>query len=180
MTSDIAIGLTVPMSEAERLKHKHGCALMDLLDGDDEIMPATGLGGRPPEPVRLTFLSEIIESRLEEIFEFAWREIERAGLDKALAGGVVLTGGGAMVQGASELARRIFGPRVKLGVPQGVMGLTETVMTPMNATGIGLVLYGASQEAGQIQETEEDENLTHTRGPLGAAVRWMKDFFSGQ
>ena len=180
VTSDIAIGLTVPMSEAERLKHEHGCALMDMLEGEEEILPLTGLGGRSPEPIELDFLTDVIESRLEEIFEFAWQEVEQAGLDKQLAGGVVLTGGGAMVRGAAELARRIFGLPVKLGVPQGVVGLTESVLTPMNATGIGLVLYGASQESSQPSMQDNDEELAGDANPFGAAVRWMKDFFAGQ
>jgi len=181
VTNDIAIGLRTPMDEAEMLKQEYGYALLDLVAEDKEIFPATGLGGRAPEPVRMRYLAEIIESRMEEIFEYAWREIERTDYGGKLASGVVLTGGGAMIKGAVELAQRVFGVPVKLGVPMGVSGLVEKVFTPMNATGVGLVLYGASQEGRSHQPSEprpsREEESAGSR--VEGIYRWFREFFTG-
>ena len=178
VTSDIAIVLPVPMVEARRLKHTFGYSLTSLVDEDQQIMPETGLGGRSAEPVSIQNLAEIIESRMEEIFQFAWREVQRAGLDRVLAGGVVLTGGGAMVKGAPDLARKVFGLPVKLGQPHGVGGLVNSVSSPMNATGIGLVLYGANQERLR-GPSGDDGGSNEGSSPLGSAFKWMRNFLTG-
>lgn len=183
VTNDIASVLRTPMAEAEMLKKRYGCALLDLVPEDREIKPEAGLGGRQPEVISLRFLTEIIESRMEEVFEYAWREIKRTEYHDLLASGVVLTGGGAMIKGAVELAERVFGVPVKLGVPMGIGGLSEGVLTPMNATGIGLVLFGASQEVRthhqypSVAEAEEPEQARPRR--LEGVRRWFKEFLSG-
>jgi len=184
VTNDIASLLRTPMSEAEMLKKKYGCALLDLVPEDQEIKPDSGLGGRQPDTISLRFLTEIIESRMEEIFEFAWREIKRTEYHDLLASGVVLTGGGAMVRGSVELAQRVFGVPVKLGVPTGIGGLSEGVVTPMNATGVGLVLYGASKEVRehpqqQLTAADEEEVPGSQPGRLQGVRRWFKEFLTG-
>lgn len=184
VTNDIASVLRTAMAEAETLKMKYGCALLDLVPEDHDITPPTGLGGRQADKLALRFLTEIVESRMEEIFDFAWREITRTEYRDLLAGGVVLTGGGAMVRGSVELAQRVFGVPVKLGVPTGIGGLSEGVITPMNATGVGLVLYGASREAREhpqqhVAEIGDGESRDSQPGRLEGVRRWFKEFLTG-
>jgi len=181
VTSDIAIKLSVPMLEAKRLKETYAYAMANLVDDDEEITPGAGLGGRKVRPFKTSFLAEIVESQMEEIFSVVWREIERAKLDKMLASGVVLTGGGAMLRGATELARSVFGLEAELGEPMGVVGLTQDVLTPVNATGVGLVLYGATQElhAPREEDQPEADDSSGGKGMLGTIGEWLKDFFTG-
>ncbi len=80
---------------------------------------------------------------MEEIFTLIKREIHRAGMDNAIASGVVLTGGSALLDGVSEIAESIFNLPTRLGKPRGIGGLVDVVNNPMYATGVGLVLFGA-------------------------------------
>jgi cell division protein FtsA len=181
VTNDISIGIKTPLSEAENLKMQYGCAMRDLLPQDREIHPAIGLGGEPAESVSQHHLADVVESRMEEIYEYAWREVGRTEWADMLNSGVVLTGGGSMIKGAVELARRVFGVSVKLGLPTGVGGLVEKVSTPMHATGVGLVLYGAQQDTTSpeaIQSYSENESSDST-DRLGGVYRWLREFFTG-
>ncbi len=179
VTNDIAIGLRTPSSEAENLKKEYGCALLDLVPAERQIRPAIGLGNRPAEPVSQRYLAEIIESRMEEIFEFAWREVQRTEWAGMLNAGVVLTGGGSMTKGVVELAQRVFKVPVKLGMPTRVGGLFEKVSTPMHSTGIGLVLYGAHQERHKQAEAPPQTEEQRENDRIGNVYRWIRDFFTG-
>ena len=92
-TNDIAVGLRTPIPDAEKLKRKSGCALSSMVDEDDTIEVAS-VGGRKPRLMARRILSEILQPRAEEIFHLVWDEIRRAGYEKSLNSGIVLTGGG--------------------------------------------------------------------------------------
>jgi cell division protein FtsA len=141
LTADIAYGLRSPHSEAERMKHRHGCAMVALV-GEDEIMDVPSVGGRPARQVKRQSLCAVIEPRVEEIFMLLKREIERSGFDDKLASGAVITGGSTILEGMPELAEEVLGMPVRRGTPMGVGGLIDVVKTPQYATGVGLVLYG--------------------------------------
>ncbi|MBP9837495.1 MAG: cell division protein FtsA, partial [Proteobacteria bacterium] len=142
ITSDVAAGLRTPSSAAEDLKKRYGCALASLITNTETIeVPSTG--GREPRVVSRTLLAEIIQPRVEEIFNLVHRELIRSGFDEFLTGGVVLTGGSVLLDGISELGEQIFNMPVRIGYPTGVGGLVDVVNSPAFATGVGLVLYGA-------------------------------------
>ncbi len=141
VTNDIAIGLRTPVDKAEELKMTYGCALSSLVDAD-EIIKVPGVGGREPKEVSRSVLSSIIEPRMEEIFSLAQREIKRTSFSDMLAAGVVLTGGGSLMEGAVELAEQIFDMPVKQGIPRHISGLIDIASSPIHATGVGLVFYG--------------------------------------
>jgi cell division protein FtsA len=86
-------------------------------------------------------LSEILQPRAEEIFHLLWDEIRRAGFEKSLNAGLVLCGGGAMLDGVAEIAEQIFDLPVRRGVPAGAGGLADHVGNPAFATPVGLVMY---------------------------------------
>src|SRR5512134_1395256 len=142
ITSDVAIGLKVPWADAEALKVASGCAMIQKVRRD-ELVELPGVGGRQPRPIRRQYLSEIIEPRAEEIFGLLRKEILRSGFEEMLGAGVVLTGGGSLLDGLPELGERVFQMPVRRGMPTGVGGLVEHVGSPSLATGVGLVLYGA-------------------------------------
>src|SRR5712691_2807822 len=147
-TSDIAVGLRTPMPDAEKVKRKNGCALSSMVDEDDTIEVAS-VGGRKPRLMARRILSEILQPRAEEIFHLVWDEIRRAGYEKALNSGIVLTGGGAILEGMPEIAEQIFDLPIRRGCPAGVGGLADHVSNPEFATAVGLVLYAQRNHIGE-------------------------------
>src|SRR6187549_417649 len=139
-TSDIAVGLRTPIPDAEKVKRKSGCALSSMVDEDATIEVAS-VGGRKPRLMARRILSEILQPRAEEIFHLVWDEIRRAGYEKSLHSGIVLTGGGSILEGMPEIAEQIFDLPIRRGCPSGVGGLADHVNSPTFATGVGLPLY---------------------------------------
>jgi cell division protein FtsA len=146
ITSDVAAGLRTPMAEAERLKRNYGCALGRMI-ADDEEIEVPGVGGHLPRRCARRLLGDIIEPRVEEIFNEARRRIEETGLVDQVSSGCVLTGGAALMEGMVESAEEILGMPVRLGFPVGIRGIVQLVQGPQYATGVGLVRYGAAQLA---------------------------------
>jgi cell division protein FtsA len=144
VTNDIAIGLRTPVEQAEEIKKSYGCALSSLVDSD-EMIKVPGVGGREPKEISRGVLAAIIEPRAEEIFSLVSREIKKTNYSDLLVAGVVLTGGGSLMEGMIELAEQIFDVPVKKGIPQGFSGLVDLVSTPIHSTGVGLILYGLEQ-----------------------------------
>jgi cell division protein FtsA len=140
-TNDIAVGLRTPIPEAEKIKRKCGCALSAMVD-DDETMEVGSVGGRRSRVMARRILSEILQPRAEEIFHLVWDEIRRAGYEKSLNSGIVLTGGGAILEGLPEIAEQIFDLPIRRGCPAGIGGMADHVNTPALATAAGLLLYG--------------------------------------
>jgi cell division protein FtsA len=106
-TNDIAVGLRMPLPDAEKLKRRSGCALTALVP-EDETMEVASIAGRRARVMSRRVLSEIMQPRAEEICHLLWDEIRRAGYEKSLNSGIVLTGGGAMLEGMPEIAEQIF------------------------------------------------------------------------
>ncbi|MBI4862002.1 MAG: cell division protein FtsA [Candidatus Riflebacteria bacterium] len=118
ITNDIAIGLRTPMSKAEDLKVREGCASVELADPSRTIeVPNTGGDGSRSLPLKN--LCEITEPRMEEIFNLVKKEIQKSGCYEILPAGTVLTGGTSLMRGARQLAERILGLPVRIGKPLG-------------------------------------------------------------
>jgi len=147
ISNDIAVGLRTPFEDAERTKKKFGVASARLL-GSDDILTVPSVGGRRPREVSRKLLCEIIEPRVEEILSLARQELVKARLDERIPSGVVLSGGCAALAGIAELAEEVFEAPVRIGLPAHVGGLSDVVRDPMYATGVGLVLYGATHGHG--------------------------------
>ena len=145
LTNDIAVGLRTPSKEAEQIKIDHGSCLNSLVD-KDQMIEVPSVGGRKPRLLSRHILSEILEPRVEEIFTLVDQEIERTGLKKLLASGVVITGGSALLPGIAEIADQVFQLPTRIGFPQRISGLVDVVNGPMFATAVGLVLYGMEHQ----------------------------------
>jgi cell division protein FtsA len=139
-TSDIAVGLRTPIPDAEKLKRRSGCALSSMVD-ENATIEVAGVGGRKPRLMARRILSEVLQPRAEEIFHLVWDEIRRAGYEKSLNSGIVLTGGGSILEGMPEIAEQIFDLPIRRGSPAGVGSLADHVSDPACATAVGLVLY---------------------------------------
>ncbi len=158
VTNDIAIGLRTPAHEAEAIKKKYGCAVASLVK-KDETVEVPSVGGRRPRVLSRQTLCEIIQPRIEEIFGLVEREVHRAGLHGRVAAGVVVTGGSSILEGVPELAEQIFDLPVRRGLPTGMGGLTDVVASPIFATGVGLVLYGAEHRHQRRFNRVTDRNI---------------------
>ena len=150
-TNDIAVGLRTPVPDAEKVKRKSGCALSSMVD-EDETIEVASVGGRKPRLMARRVLSEILQPRAEEIFHLIWDEIRRAGYETSINSGIVLTGGGSMLEGMPEIGEQIFDLPVRRGAPTDVGGLTDHVNSPVFATPVGLVLYAhRNREPDQVR-----------------------------
>ena len=174
VTNDIAIGLRTPVDKAEEIKITYGCALSSLVD-PEEMIKVPGVGGREPREVSRSVLSSVIEPRMEEIFSLALREIKRTSFSDMLAAGVVLTGGGSLMDGAVELAEQIFDMPVKQGTPRQISGLVDIVSSPIHATGIGLVLYGMKQPRKGKYRSKAAKNIFSKT--FYKTRNWFKEYF---
>src|SRR5262249_10266200 len=137
---DIAVGVRMSLPDAGKLKRRAGCALTSLVP-EDETMEVASIAGRRSRVLPRRVLSEILQPRAEEICHLLWDEIRRAGYEKSLNSGIVLTGGGATLDGMAEIAEQIFDLPIRRGCPGGVGGLADHVNSPTFATGVGLGLY---------------------------------------
>ncbi len=142
VTQDLSFGLKIPIDAAEAVKKNSGCVQIAAVDPIEKIeLPA--LSGRPPRWVLRQEIAAIMEPRMREIFELVDQEFMRSGKKNALAGGVVITGGGSRVEGAVSLAEEVFGMSVRKGSPQPLGGFFDRVDGPEFATAVGLLMGAA-------------------------------------
>ncbi len=173
LTSDIAAGLRTPIGEAERIKQRYGYARTSMVTKDERV-EVPSVGGRNSRTISRQILCEIIEPRLEEIFQLIRREIAKSGYEGSLASGVVMTGGSTLLPGMIEMAEQLFSMPVRLGVPTHVGGLVDVVSSPIYATGVGLVLYGMKRQEKNFFRIREDNLFGKVKNRM---VDWFSEFF---
>lgn len=170
VTNDIAVALRTPTHHAEDIKIKYACALTQLAN-PDETIEVPSVGDRPPRRLVRQTLAEVVEPRYEELFSLVATELKRSGFEEMIAAGVVLTGGGAKMEGAIELAEEVFHMPVRIGTPQYVAGLVDVVRNPIYATGVGLLLFGNQSSYGFAQPGRFESS--------GSIWERMKNWFHG-
>jgi len=193
-TNDIAIVLRTPPEVAERLKLRHGDASVVGPDKEavgpgqhgakratsaeapeDEMITVESFNGGTLPPVSKNTLNEIIYSRARQLFEMVQAEIKKSGYDGMLPAGLVLTGGTVAMSGLAEAAAHVLKMPVRVGVPRGLSGLSDTLGAPNYAASVGLVLWG-------LKKTTGDELLLEARrGGGGLALGrkvggWFRNF----
>jgi len=145
VTADLAQILKIPMEEAEKVKRHYGAAIPELADQELTLEITTASGAT--HAISAYELSRVIRPRVSEIYGLIRDEIDQAlGPVELVAQSVVLTGGGAQLPGAVELARERFRLPTRLGRPRGIQGLSDIVGDPAHACSVGMVLYGISQD----------------------------------
>ena len=173
ITGDIAVGIRTPSEEAEKIKKKFGCCMTSMID-KNETIEVPSVGGRKPRIVSRQILGEIIEPRVEELFQLVNHEITKSGYDSVITSGIVLTGGTAIMDGMLELAEQIFNLPVRRGLPTGIGGLVDVVKSPMYSTGVGLVLYGKKHSTMVLFERGDRQIFNKLFDRMKG---WMKEFF---
>ncbi|AUH52843.1 cell division protein FtsA [Chromobacterium sp. ATCC 53434] len=173
ITNDIAMALRTPTKEAEDIKIQHGVALVGLAD-PAQMIEVPGVGERGPRQMSRATLAEVVEPRVEELFQLVQQELRRSGFEELLSSGMVLTGGASLMPGMVELAEEVFHLPVRVGVPKYVGGLAEVVKTPRFSTGVGLLLYGKDQ----IQGYSGPSGKVESAG-VGQLLGKMKAWFAG-
>jgi cell division protein FtsA len=145
VTYDLSVGLRIPREQAEALKIEHGCALIDHV-GEKEYVEIRRVEDEEPHELPRRVIAEIIEPRMEEVFQLVGREMERADGNRLAPTGLVLTGGACQLESVVELAARTLGMPVRVGRPRHLGGLAEAVDNPSFATAVGLLQYGAERQ----------------------------------
>ncbi len=173
ITSDIAVGMRTPMAEAEKLKVRWGAA-SPVAVSEGEMIEVFNVGGREPRVMPRRILAEFIEPRLDEIFSLVQAQIRRSGYTHRVPAGIVVTGGTALLDGLIEHAEVRFGLPARLGTPDQITGLVETVRSPAFSTGVGLALFGARgrTRAGAARRNGTSSFWDRTRA-------WVRDLLQG-
>ncbi len=202
ITKDIKDGCKIMIKDAEKLKVKQGCALAEEVL-EDRIILIDGLVGREPKQISKINLAKIIEARVEEILEYLSYEIENAGFDPIdLIGGVVLTGGGALLDQIIKSVEYMTGMNCRLGIPSDRLahGYNEEMTSPKMSTALGLLILGIESEErfekfalkegvvnndtsdksdnAHSQRTDEDNPSTDSQSFMQKLFNGAKEFFN--
>ncbi len=143
ITDDIAEGCHVTKKNAEKLKVKFGSALADEIY-DNRIISINGINDRGHKEISERNLALIIQARVEEIFDFVLWEVKRSGFERGLIAGIVITGGGALLNHLDKLVEYHTSFVCRIGVPRDrfAHGYAEGLASPIYATSVGLLLNG--------------------------------------
>jgi cell division protein FtsA len=134
ITKDLSIGLRITTDEAERIKVKYGHAFYDHAS-EDEVFEASIIGSDQKRDFNQLEIADIIEARLEEMYELILHELRRLGVGE-LPGGFVLTGGTVRMPGVLELGQAVLQNSVRIASPDYI-GVRE----PQYMTGVGLIQF---------------------------------------
>ena len=164
LTNDLSVGLRTPLQDAERLKEDFGCALSSLIK-PNHVVDVPTVGNREPRKVTQKVLVDILQARMVEILEMVHQELKNSGLKNRINGGIVITGGTALLAELVDLAEQIFDLPVRIGYPAQIGGKVNEVHTPRCTTGVGLVMYGRQH---QVDKRYSDSTM------VGRMKDWLR------
>ena len=169
ITKDIKVGLEILEKQAELLKIKFGSA-MYTEDQENVMVSIPGLRGRPPKEIAVKTLSEIIGARYKEIIDLVYHQIKISGYENKLMTGIVLTGGGSQIRNLKQLVAYVTGKETRIGLPNEHLGAEsfDKVVSPMYATGVGLVLKG-------FEDAKQTSDKTSITAKVGDQVQQGAD-----
>jgi cell division protein FtsA len=147
ITSDVAIGLRTSIEVAEKIKTQFGTASVDSVDKKEEL-DLSSVDANEDGIVNKKYIAEIIEARLEEIFSKVDVELKKIDRSGSLPGGVVVTGGGAKLNGTIEIAKKTLRLPASLGYPTGVSSVIDKANDLGFVTSLGLVKWG--EQSGRV------------------------------
>jgi cell division protein FtsA len=169
VTEDIREGCSVMRNQAELLKVKFGSALAEE-NKENEIICVPGLRGREPKEISVKNLAFVIQARMEEIIEHVYYEIKSSGYEKRLIGGIVVTGGGALLKHLPQLIEYVTGLDCRVGYPNEHLAKNESLpknvyedlKSPMYATGIGLLIKGIEKVEHELHKEKSSSKPSQT------------------
>lgn len=154
VTQDIAMGLRLPVSQAEDVKKQRGHAVRAEV-GAEEYFSIRPFGEDHDVQINRQDLALIIEERIDELFRLIMKEVKRSGYDGLLPAGMVLTGGASALPGIKKVASRVMGMPVRTAQPENLTGLVEKLNSPAYSTSVGLLRWAA---------TMRDQDFVHSSG----------------
>lgn len=164
VTNDIRESLGIVTADAENLKKEFGYAIEDAIIKDqDIILKNSGVRGNIKIPI--TLLTQIINLRMRELFNIIDNELQHTKLKNRIRSGIVLTGGGSLLRGCTDLAEDVFGLPARIGLPQNLgRGLSNEIESPEFATVAGLIksIPGVSSGSVIIKDKTIRENKNNT------------------
>jgi cell division protein FtsA len=152
-TNDLAVGLQMPVAQAEELKRQYGHAVVTAIPQLAEIE----IANPQPQMLRLRMVAEILEPRARELLYFVKESLRQGGVVDALGAGCVLTGGGAMLPGMLDVTESQLRVPARTGVPVRLSQMPAELAHPGFSAAIGMLLYTHRTRA--------------NRGPEGDSLR---------
>ena len=171
-TNDLAMVLRTPFAEAESIKMKHGCCLASLVESDEGVA-VPSVGGGAARVVAKRELTEILQPRAEEIFHLLREDLAKSVGEASLRGGIVLTGGGAQLDGLVEVAEQVFDANARAGLPSGLGGLVDVISSPIWSTASGLLLHGRTASESRPRVT--GKSMFGVRSVMGSLRGMFQD-----
>jgi len=162
-TRDLAQGLTISYEDAELVKLEYGSALAEICP-ENVLVELPTPGNREPRQAQRRFINQILEARSEELFQYVRAELVRVGMDRALIGGVFLTGAAARLPDLCDVAERILMCQARYGLTIGIENWPEGMKDPEWSAVAGLAMYSAKLKA-QVEQARE------TAGWLGRILK---------
>jgi cell division protein FtsA len=176
VTNDIRESLGVITEEAEKLKKEYGYATEQAIIRDEDIL-IRGVGARGNARIPISLLTQIISLRMRELFSLIDNEIRSAGFKNKIKAGIVLTGGGSLLKGCTELAEEVFGLPARIGVPQELgTGLSDEIESPEFATVAGLIRGIPGGKSSEYQVLIKPQK-SKSKNKLLLFVKQVKQFF---
>lgn len=180
LTNDLSIVLQVPFEAAEQLKITAGRA-MPLPgvpdghgDGDGDRIDVEGFDGAM-QRVSRRVAHEVIEARLEQLLTLVRKELRESGYDGALPGGIVLTGGTALLPEIAELTRQVVGVRARIGTPRRLAGLGDSLGGPAFAAAVGLAQWGLVRQRTIEAPRRAARTPRERRRSPGGLTGWLRE-----
>jgi cell division protein FtsA len=163
VTNDIREYFGIVTGEAEKLKKEYGYAHIESIIKDEDIY-MKGVGARGNFKLPTSLLAQIISARMRELFSLIDNDLRQTGFKKKIKAGIVLTGGGSLLKGSTELAEEVFGLPARIGLPIDLgAGLSSEIERPEFATVMGLVKafpwMGQSEEEVKVKTKSPKKNI---------------------
>ncbi len=173
ITSDIAHGLRLPITQAEEIKIKHGHAIRDEVPSG-ESFSIRPFGEEEAVEINRQELAHIIEARVEEMFSLVLQEIKRSGYDGLLPAGMVLTGGSSALPGIRSLASQTLNLPVRIAMPEDLVGMSDKLQSPAYSTSVGLLKWALLMTDIYVQPARQGMRI----GPITGGFEWesVKNF----
>ena len=170
VTKDIAVTLRTSTEAARKIKHRYGSAIAQTVD-EEQMIELPGIGDQPLREIRQQYLAEVIEARMEEMFELIRNNLVQTNYAQLVRSGLVLTGGTSKLDSVVPLAERTFNMPIRVGVPLYDATLREVVRQPRFSTGVGLCEFGY-QNRGRFGNSVSDQQKGHS----GTASKFLESF----
>jgi cell division protein FtsA len=165
-SSDVAYGLEITYQNAEALKLNYGTVLSNTVDP----VAAVKLDGRY---YNANFISQILEYRAREVFEYVRDSLENARVRNLFPGGAILTGGGSLLDGMTDLAEDVLGMRARTAAPRRIRGEVKPVQKPQYTTSVGLLYFSAKND--DLRSKSKGVGVTS----FGRIVEAVRSWFGG-